>query len=325
MTVAGADEEAAVALSKLSDELILIIFSKLYNIAEISDTRLAHYPGDAVAFSSASSELRVLTKAELLQLRKAWLEAFATRTTGKRSYKKLSHAKSVQCVRTGVSADELATLGTLCGILPKLQDLRLIEPASDGVQRLTEKLGAGAMPAVTLLRLGGMHVGDSGATALAAALGRGALPRLKTLQLNHAAIGDEGLVALAPALRRLPALETLNLSSNPFGDAGLQALVEPPRPLLGGLLGGQLGGLLGGLAARRAPPPIGALAELKALYLGSTQITEAGWTALAAALVSGALPALEELGLQCHHGLPAPASAATRAALQLLVNKVTLR
>ena len=315
------------ALSKLSGDVQRIIFRKLYNVVEISGTRLLLNPGDAVAFSSASSELRALTKAELLellQLRKAWLEA-AARKAGKRSYKKLSHAKSVQCVRTGVSADDLATLGTLCGILPKLQDLRVIEPAADGVQRLTEKLGAGALPAVTLLRLGGMHVGDSGASALAAALGRGALPRLKTLQLNYAAIGDEGLVALAPALRRLPALETLNLSGNPCGDEGLQALVEPPRPLLGGLLGGQLGGLLGGLAARRAPPPIGALAELKALYLGSTQITEAGWTALVAALVSGALPALEELGLQCHHGLPAPASAATRAALQLLVNKVTLR
>ena len=76
------------ALSKLSDDLILIIFSKLCNVAEISDTRLVLYPGDAVAFSSASSELRALTKAELLellQLRKAWLEA-AARKAGKRSY-----------------------------------------------------------------------------------------------------------------------------------------------------------------------------------------------------------------------------------------------
>ena len=165
------------ALSKLSGDVQRIIFRKLCNVAEIGDTRLLLYPGDAVAFSSASSELRALTKAELLQLRKAWLEALA-RKTGKRSYKKLSHAKSVQCVRTGVSADDLATLGTLCGILPKLQDLRVIDPAADGVPRLAEKLGAGALPAVTLLRLGGMHVGDSGASALAAALGRGALPRL---------------------------------------------------------------------------------------------------------------------------------------------------
>ena len=101
--------------------------------------------------------------------------------------------------------------------------------------------------------------------------------------------------------------------------------MEPPRPLLGGLLGGQLGGLLGGLAARRAPPPIGALAELKVLYLGNTGITDAGCTAIVAALDSGVLPALEELGLH-GHGLPqgAPASAATRAALQLRVNRVTV-
>ena len=294
-------------LSKLSGDLQRIIFRKLCNIAEIGDTLLLLYPGDAVAFSSTSSELRALTKAELLellQLRKAWVEA-AARKAGKRSYKKLSHAKSLQCVHTGASADDLVTLGTLCGILPKLQDLRLIEPAADGVQWLAEKLGAGALPAVTLLRLGGMHVGDSGATALAAALGRGALPRLKTLQLNHAAIGDEGLEALAPALRRLPALETLNLSGNPFGDAGLQALVAP--------------------LPAGAPPPIGALAELKVLYLGNTGITDAGCTAIVAALDSGVLPALEELGLR-GHGLPgAPASAATRAALQLRVNRVTER
>ena len=189
------------ALSKLSDDLIFIIFSKLCNVLHM---------GDAVAFSSASSELRALTRLEVAAAHVAWLEV-AARRAGKRSYKKLSHAKSLQCIRTGVSADDLATLGTLCSIgsmLPALQDLRLIEPAADGVQRLAEKLGADALPALSVLRLGGLHVGDAGASALAAALGRGALPRLKTLQLNDAAIGDEGLVALAPALRRLPALES---------------------------------------------------------------------------------------------------------------------
>jgi hypothetical protein len=288
------------ALSKLSDDLIFIIFSKLCNVLHM---------GDAVAFSSASSELRALTRLEVAAAHVAWLEV-AARRAGKRSYKKLSHAKSLQCIRTGVSADDLATLGTLCSIgsmLPALQDLRLIEPAADGVQRLAEKLGADALPALSVLRLGGLHVGDAGASALAAALGRGALPRLKTLQLNDAAIGDEGLVALAPALRRLPALETLNLSSNPFGDVGLQALVEPPPP------------------AGAPPPPIGALAELKVLYLGNTGITDTGCSALVAALDSGALLALEELGLHGRGLLRgAPASDATRAALQQRVPKVTL-
>ena len=135
-------------------------------------------------------------------------------------------------------------------------------------------------------------MGDAGASALAAALGQGALPRLKTLALGSAAIGDAGLVALAPALRRLPALERLGLNGNPFGDEGLAALVAPPPP------------------AGAPPPTTGGLAKLKMLDLSHTQITDAGCATLAAALDSGALPALERLYL---HGIPA--SAAAKAAV----------
>jgi hypothetical protein len=124
-----------------------------------------------------------------------------------------------------------------------------------------------------------MHVGDAGASALAAALDRGALPRLEVLGLGDAAIGDAALVALAPALRRRPALKGLCLSGNPFGDEGLAALVPPPP------------------AAGTPPPPAGALKKLKVLYLDGSQITDAGCAGLAAALDSGALPALEELEL----------------------------
>ena len=60
-----------------------------------------------------------------------------------------------------------------------------------------------------------------------------------------------------------------------------------------------------------APPPAtGVLAKLKSLYLGHTQIADAGCAALAAALDSGALPALEKLYLG---GIPA--SAAAKAAV----------
>ena len=124
-----------------------------------------------------------------------------------------------------------------------------------------------------------MHVGDTGALALAAALGRGALPALKPLALHNAAISDAGLVALAPALRRLPALEALVLVGNPFGDEGLAALVAPPP------------------AAGAPPPPTGVLAKLKRLHLGRTKVTDAGCAALAAALDSGALPALKVIPL----------------------------
>ena len=111
------------------------------------------------------------------------------------------------------------------------------------------------------------------------------MPRLKHLYLNNTAIGEVGLVALAPALRRLPALEYLYLQSNPFGDEGLAALVAPPPPPAGA-----------------PPPPTGGLAKLKTLYLISTQISDAGCATLAAALDSGALPALSELLLI---GIPA--------------------
>ena len=92
---------------------------------------------------------------------------------------------------------------------------------------------------------------------------------------------------------RLPALEQLSLFNNPYGDEGLAALVAPPP------------------AAGTPPPAAGGLTHL---HLDRTQITDAGCAALASALYSGALPALEELGLD---GIPASdeAHAAVRAAL----------
>jgi len=163
------------------------------------------------------------------------------------------------------------------------------------VPRLAEKLGAGALPAVTLLNLSITRVGDAGASALAAALRRGALPRLRTLYLANAVIGDAGLVTLAPALRRLPALVALDLRGNPLGNEGLAALVAPPPP------------------AGAPPTTTGGLTKLKVLYLSGTQIADAGCAALAAALDGGSLPALQYLYL---NGIPASdeAKAAVRRA-----------
>jgi hypothetical protein len=259
------------ALAALSGDEQCIIFSQLCNVLDA---------GVAVAFSSTSSELRALTQAPRQQL-KADYEAAAAlcRKLGMRSCKALREANRVHCFQKGLSADDLATLGTLGSALPALKTLILFEPTAggpDGMQRLAERLGAGALPAVTWLSLNSMHVGDAGASALAAALGRGALPRLKRLALVNTAIGDAGLVALAPALRRRPALEQLDLEGNPFGAKGLTALVAPPPPPAGAL-----------------PPPTGGLTKLKVLYLSNTQVTDAGCAALAAAFDSGALPALE--------------------------------
>ena len=281
----------AMALSKLSGDEQCIIFSQLCNTLD---------PGVAVAFGSISNELRALTPALLQQLRNDYEAATAlcrkvgVRSVGMRSCKELREAKRVFWNIKGHSSDDLALLGTLGSVLPAVKSLTLYEPApgperwqyrgagsTDGVQRLAERLSAGALPALTVLKIDGTHVGDAGASALAAALGRGALPRLEVLELTRTAIGDAGLVALAPALRRLPALDLLALIGNPYGDEGIAALVAPLLPPPAGAL----------------PPPTGVLKKLRFLSLLGTQIADAGCAALAFALDSGALPALKTLDL----------------------------
>ena len=281
------------ALAALSGDEQRIIFVQLCNVLD---------PGFAVAFSSASSELWELTQAPRQQLQADYKAAAALgRKAGKRSCKALREANQVEWRCNGLSSDDLALLGTLGSVLPALETLTLYTPAlalcPDGVQRLAEKLGAGALPAVAWLHInGGVNVGDAGASALAAALGRGAMPRLKNLYLSSTAIGDAGLVALAPALRRLPALEWLTLRVNPLGDEGLATLVAPPPP------------------ADALPTTTGVLTKLKMINLCATQITDAGCAALAAALDSGALPALEFLCLQDVTSASAAAKAALRRA-----------
>jgi hypothetical protein len=275
---------AAMALSKLSGDEQGIILGQLRNTLE---PRLVMY------FSSASSELRpLLTLAVRQQLRDDHEVATALCVKmGMRSCKELREATEVSCSDKGLSAADLATLATLGSALPALKGLLLSEGSGsagpDGVLRLAEGLTAGALPALTYIYLGCMHVGEAGASALAAALDRGALPRLKALNLTYADIGDAGLVALAPALRRRPALEQLCLIGNPFGAEGLAALVAPPPP------------------AGAPPLPTEGLKKLDHLDLRRTKVTDAGCAALAAALDSGALPALEYLTL-----IYAPASAA---------------
>ena len=264
------------ALAALSGDEQCIIFSQLCNVLD---------PGVAVAFGSISNELWALTPALLQQLRADHEVATALcLKMGLRSCKELREAKAVYLVNKGLSTADLALLGKLGSVLSALESLILSEPAAgpDGVQRLAERLGAGALPALNMLLINTMLLGDAGASVLAAALGRGALPRLETLYMNSTAIGDAGLVALAPALRRQPALEHLDLTNNPFGDEGLAALVAPLPPPSAGAL----------------PPPTGVLTKLKEIYLGRTQVTAAGCAALASALRSGALPALDSFYIE---------------------------
>ena len=153
------------------------------------------------------------------------------------------------------------------------------------MQRLAAGLGAGALPALTYFGLG-MHVGDAGASALAAALGRGAMPQLKKLALPNCGLSDTGLIALVPGLWARPELVFLNFARNQIGDRSIAALVAPPPPPPAG--------------ART--PPIGVLSSLTTLNLDSTEITDVGCAALAAALDRDRLSALETLRII---GIPA--------------------
>ena len=279
----------AVSIVALPDELQRHIFKQACNPLE---------PCIAVYLSGANHELWALTHEDRQQLRADHELAVALCRRMGTSCKALREARRLTRLNFGLRATDLALLGTLGSVLPALESLHLCEKSAgpDAVQQLAERLRTGALSAVTILQfdyvyLGGMHVGDAGASALAAALGQGALPRLKNLSLPNTAIGDAALVALAPALRRLPALEELALYANPLSDEGLAALVAPPP-------------------AAGAPPTTGGLTKLKGLNLNRTQITDAGCATLAAALDSGALPALERLVLD-----DISASAAAKAAV----------
>ena len=280
------------AFSKLSGDEQGIILGQLRNALE---PRLVMY------FSSASKELRaLLPPAAQQQLRADYEEATALCVKmGMRDCKELREATKIAWCFRDLSAADLATLAKLGSVLPALEWLTLDDRSGsagpDGGLRLAERLVAGALPAVTRLFISNMHVGDAGASALAAALDRGALPRLEVLGLGNAAIGDPGLVALAPTLRRRAALEQLYFCDNPFGDEGLAALVAPPPP------------------AGTPPPPAGGLKQLKRLYLDGSQITDAGCATLAAALDSGALPALEQLELDATHARAAAKEAVDAA------------
>ena len=299
------------ALLALSDDELNSIFSRLCNPLE---------PHLAVYFSSASHGLLVPTQALRQQLRE-WHEAAAAlyhklemhgavprllaaphRRMQVLRCRGLRETTCASWVDVGLSAANLATLATLSSVMPALEELRLIEnlptgkSGPDGVQRLAAGLGAGALPAVSILQLDNMYVGNTGASALGVALSRGALPRLKQLFLDTNGIGDAGLIALAPALRRLPELQQLVIVHNPIGDESLAALVAPPPPT-------------GALS-----PPTGVLTKLGELTLSYTQISDVGCAALASAFNAGALPVCKKLHLE-GNSASATALAAVREAL----------
>ena len=158
------------ALAALSGDEQRILFTQLCNVLD---------PGLAVALSSASNELRTATEALLQQL-KADHEAAAALCLkmGMQSCKELREAKGVNWFNTGLTAADMALLGTLGSVLPALETLILAESSATAagpgrVQRLAAGLSAGALPVVTLLQIFGMHVGLNSPPPWAEALCRG--------------------------------------------------------------------------------------------------------------------------------------------------------
>ena len=276
------------SLSVLSDDELELVFKGICNPFD---------PRVAMAFGTVSRWMYAITQVARQQLRAQNEAAIALcLKAGIPSCKQLREATTARWINlVELTVAELAMLGAMGSVVPALKSLYLFDNdvASEGVRRLVEGLGSGALPAGTRLVLGSMQMGDAGAAALAAALGRGALPRLKSLRLCYTAIGDAGLVALAPVLRQLPALEDLLFMHNPLGDEGIAALVAPQLP------------------AGAPPTTTGVLTKLKVLAFNSSQVSDASCAALVAALDSRTLPALDTI---CLHGTPA--SAAAKAAVE---------
>ena len=109
------------ALSKLSGDAQGIILGQLCNTLE---------PRLAVYFSSASSELRALLTPALRQQLRADHEVAAAlcHKMGIGSCKELREASQVHWSNKGISAADLATLGTL--VLPELIQLTLCSSRS---------------------------------------------------------------------------------------------------------------------------------------------------------------------------------------------------
>ena len=144
----------AVSMVALPDELLDHVVRQTYYSP--LQPRLLVY------LSSASRGLGASMQALLRQLKADHAAATALCSKmGLRSCKELREGKDILSHSRGLSAADLATLGKQGSALPTLETLLLIESSAgaagpDGAQRLAEGLGAGALPAVTILTIDGV-------------------------------------------------------------------------------------------------------------------------------------------------------------------------
>ena len=274
-------------LLELSNDELGVIFDGLADPLE---------PFVAVALSSTCLGLRTPLRAGLEVLKERHARAAALCRKVHMSFRPCScallrDAEELNWRSRDLTADDMATLGMLLRTngLPSLRWHYLggNDFGDAGMQALCEGLSRGAAPSLRNLYLSGNKFGPAGAASLAAALGMGAMPRLESLYLGSIPIGSQGVAALAAPLRKLPALKQLYLGFCEITDEGAASLV-----------------------ANLGKDDFKAL---EALLLNDNKITDAGWAKLLTALVSGALPALKEVGLPV--SLPDAIRARVQAAL----------
>ena len=289
-------ESRTARLDALPDEIQQLIFGQLCNALD---------PRAAVDFSSASKGLRELMqqvgegagKSPLQQLQEenAAAAALGRKLGAVRSCKALREAKWIQSCNEGLSATDLAALGKLIPVLPALEKLCLVEwprlasTDADGVQLVEGELVGG-------LGVGALPVG------VVEGLGVGALPAVTRFML-----GNVTCAWATPAPRRsLPPWTEVPCrgSSTSLCAAPPSAtrVWRPSRRPCGGSLRWSISISQATRSATRASPPADApqaevLAQLKWLDLNGSQITDDGCAQLASWLLSGAMPALEDLSL----------------------------
>ena len=139
---------------------------------------------------------------------------------------------------------------------------------------LADAFAKGALDKLILLILDSNKIGDVGLQALANALGNGALASLKELHLDFNQIGDVGMSALADAVSK-GGLDHLTVywrptALSPCLRLGIHTLLTETFCLM---------------------------CHMQELSLYNNKISDAGLTALAKAVESGALPQLEKLWL----------------------------
>ena len=252
-------------------------------------------PVVAVALSSTCLGLRTPLQAALEVLKGRHERAVALCRKVGTSCVEMRDAEMLDWIYKVLTADDVATLGTLLHWTPRLEILCLFNNSlgDAAMQALCEGMGRGAAPSLHYLELEVNQFGPAGAEALAAALRRGAMPKLEVLRLHYNPIGNQGVAALAAPLRKLPALKVLRLSNCEIDDEGVASLVA-------------------GLGKDD-------FKALRSFGLSCNTITDAGLNQFVAAIDAGGLPEL--ISGFTYQRMPLASDSAVKAVSNALVKR----